>query len=81
MEFKCLKCKLPSKIDVFDNIQAIRFICESGNHYGLLSINNFFENFLFNYEDSFNNFITESFNNYEKNGADNKKIITYKSIH
>ena len=69
MEIKCPKCKSSPKIDIFDNIQAIRFICKdtNNNHYGLLSINNFYKYFITNYNDKFNNFINESYKKYEKN--------------
>lgn len=69
MEIKCPKCKSSPKIDIFDNIQAIRFICKdtNNNHYGLLSINNFNKYFITNYNDKFNNFINESYKKYEKN--------------
>ena len=68
MEIKCQKCKSTPKIDVFDKMQAIRFICKdtNNNHYGLISVNNFYKFFITNYNDRFNKFINESYINFEK---------------
>ena len=50
MEFKCKCCNKVPKIDVFGQIQSIRFICDdSFSLFGLLSINNFYKNFVVNF--------------------------------
>ena len=69
MEIKCQICQTKPKIDILDKIQAIRFICQNNNisHYGLLSINNFYKNFLKNYTDDFSNFIEKCNINYKNN--------------
>jgi len=69
MIIKCPKCKLIPKIDIFDEIQAIRFICDNkdSKHCGLLSINNFYKIFLTNYQNELDNYIENSKKNYEEN--------------
>jgi len=68
MIIKCPKCKLIPKIDIFDEIQAIRFICDNkdSKHCGLLSVNNFYKIFLTNYQKELENFIENSKQNYKK---------------
>ena len=67
MEIKCKKCNICPKVDIFDNVQAIRFICQNNtiSHCGLLSINNFYKYFMNNYSVEMSNFIKESNNKYE----------------
>ena len=49
MEIKCNKCNKIPKIEIFDEIQSLRFICDdSYTHFGLLTVNNFYKNFVFN---------------------------------
>ena len=44
MEIKCKICNKVPKIEIFDKIQSIRFICDdSFSHFGMLSINNFYK--------------------------------------
>lgn len=65
MEIKCKKCNKKPKIEIFDDIQSVRFICDDINytHYGMLSINNFYKNFVHNYEENLFDFINEYKNN------------------
>jgi len=65
MEIKCNKCNKVPKIEIFDKIQSIRFICDdSFSHFGMLSINNFYKNLVVNnYEANIKEFIS----NYKKN--------------
>ena len=65
MEIKCKKCNKTPKIEVFDDIQSIKFICDSTNysHYGLFSINNFYNAFMTKYEEELSNFIKRTSNN------------------
>ena len=49
MKIKCKICNKVPRIEIFDKIQSIRFICDdSFSHFGLLSINNFYKNFVVN---------------------------------
>ena len=49
MEIRCNRCNKAPKIEVFDKILSIRFICDdSFSHFGLLSVNNFYKNFFVN---------------------------------
>ena len=52
MEIKCSFCHVTPEIDVYDNIQGIKFVCKDKNnninHYGLYSINNFYKYFFQN---------------------------------
>jgi len=49
MEIKCKRCNKIPKIEIFDDIQSIRFICDdSFSHFGMLSVNNFYKNLVVN---------------------------------
>ena len=55
MEIKCSACNVFPIIDVFDSIQAIKFLCKDKynkniSHFGLFSINNFYKYFIKNKE-------------------------------
>ena len=68
MEIKCKICNKVPKIEIFGEIQSIRFICDdSFSHFGLLSINNFYNNFVVNNCDTK---IKEFVSNYKKNVND-----------
>ena len=61
-------------IDIYDEIQAIKFICKDKNknaitHYGLFSVNNFYKYFIGNsdYNKILDKFISEEEINYNKN--------------
>jgi hypothetical protein len=79
MIIKCPKCKLIPKIDIFDEIQAIRFICDNKDsiHCGLLSVNNFYKIFLTNYQKELENFIENSKQNYKKNNNLNSSVVDF----
>ena len=65
MEIKCKRCNKIPKIDIFDEIQTIRFICDdSFSHFGMLSVNNFYKNFVVNNCDAN---ITDFISNYKQN--------------
>ena len=61
MKIECSKCKSIPKIDILDEIQAIRFECQNNNnkniHYGIFSINNFYKYFISNDKDELITFI------------------------
>ena len=65
MEIKCKICNKAPKIEIFDKIQSIRFICDdSFSHFGMLSVNNFYKNLVINNCDTN---IKEFISNYKKN--------------
>ena len=71
MEIKCKICNKVPKIEIFGEIQSIRFICDdSFSHFGLISINNFYKNFVVNNCDTK---IKEFISNYKKNVKDIKE--------
>ena len=72
MEIKCSSCNVVPTVDVYDTIQAIKFICKDKDnknisHYGLFSINNFYKYFIKNkdVEKYINNYIKEIESNYK----------------
>ena len=73
MEIKCSYCQVIPEIDIYDNIQGIKFICKDKNnnikHYGILSVNNFYKNFVQNYNsnNALNIFIKQLEINYNNN--------------
>lgn len=80
MEIKCSSCDVIPNLDIYDSLQAIKFICkdkDSNNitHYGLLSINNFYKNFIENKDSNkfLNKFIEEIESN--PNNKDNSTSI------
>lgn len=79
MIIKCPKCKLIPKIDIFDDIQAIRFICDNKDsiHCGLLSVNNFYKIFLTNYQKELENFIENSKQNYKKSNNLSSSVVDF----
>ena len=82
MKIECSKCKSIPKIDILDEIQAIRFECQNNNnnsHYGIFSINNFYKYFISNYKDELITFIN-SLNmnvNDKKNNNHNSSIYEF----
>ena len=60
MEIRCNRCNKVPKIEIFDKILSIRFICDdSFSHFGLLSVNNFYKNFFVNdYDTKIKEFIS-----------------------
>ena len=79
MEIKCSCCDAKPEIDIYDNIQGIKFICKDKNnnikHYGLFSVNNFYKYFIpknTSSENALNEFIKEIELNKNKN---NNQII------
>ena len=80
MKIKCSSCDVIPNLDIYDSLQAIKFICkdkDSNNitHYGLLSINNFYKNFIENKDSNkfLNKFIEEIESN--PNNKDNSTSI------
>ena len=85
MKIKCSSCNVIPKIDVYDTIQAIKFICRNKdgqniNHYGLFSVNNFFKYFIENKDsnDFLGKFIEEIIINHNnKKNTYDIQAITY----
>ena len=83
MEIKCSCCKVIPEIDIFDNIQGIKFICKDKNnnikHYGLFSINNFYKYFAQNNfsNDTLNIFVKQAEINYNNNILSIKNFIEF----
>ena len=85
MEIKCSSCNVIPNLDIYDSIQAIKFICKDKDnnnimHYGLLSINNFYKHFI-NNKDS-NIFLTKfieeiELNQNHKDNSNNVPSISY----
>ena len=83
MEIKCSCCQVIPEIDIYDNIQGIKFICKDKNnnnnikHYGIFSINNFYKYFVQqnnNSNKALNTFIKQIETNYNNNIS---SIINY----
>ena len=82
MEIKCSCCQVIPEIDIYDNIQGIKFICKDKNnnikHYGLFSINNFYKYFVQNNES--NNALDIFIKQVENNNNNIPSIANFKEF-
>ena len=84
MKIECSKYKLIPKIDILDEIQAIRFECQNNNnkniHYKIFSINIFYKYFISNYKDELITFINSLNMNVNNKKDNNHNYSIYEFI-